>query len=404
MGGSAPAQRVAHRDCFPPISCGSANVVTRNHRTNSGTRLSAKSQEFILLRLRLEFWCHRPAASPFWGRLKRHHALQRRRAMPLDAPAAPDRILMSTLGWIRTCLWSENPRWGPVHGIAFSAGPGDRYTATLSVGGQIFGRSMRSPVVGVSICIAFPLVLATLAVLTSDEANPQAGSDREASLAAWDRVASVLQHPRCLNCHQPNEPLQGDARRPHSPRVVRGRDNQGIAGMRCGSCHSERGNNEASRVPGASRLEDATAIHDLGRTVDRPALPHTQGSAEERRDEPCTRHRQAHAGGLAGTLVLGPGRHPRIHLDAAPRVRGVRRGMAAHRGALPQPKPRSRCPKNRDRRAVMKLNVNGREHDLTGIDPRHAAAMGVARQAQSDGHQVRLRARTVRGVHSSYQW
>ena len=111
---------------------------------------------------------------------------------------------------------------------------------------------MRGLVVGLNISIGFALVVAAFAVLTSDEAIPRAGSDREASLAAWDRVASVLQHPRCLNCHQPNEPLQGDARRPHTPRVVRGRDNQGIAGMRCGSCHGEQGNNEASRVPGAA--------------------------------------------------------------------------------------------------------------------------------------------------------
>ena len=58
---------------------------------------------------------------------------------------------------------------------------------------------------------------------------------------------------------------------PHSPRVVRGRDNQGSAGMRCGTATAS-GNNEASRVPGAA-LEDAAAIHDLGRTVDRSALP-----------------------------------------------------------------------------------------------------------------------------------
>jgi len=83
------------------------------------------------------------------------------------------------------------------------------------------------------------------------------GGDREASLGAWDRVASVLQHRRCLNCHQSNEPLQGDNPRRHTPRVVRGHDNQGAPGMRCSSCHGEQRNNEASRVPGAAHWKFA---------------------------------------------------------------------------------------------------------------------------------------------------
>jgi hypothetical protein len=90
------------------------------------------------------------------------------------------------------------------------------------------------------------------ALIRSGEAIPQVTLDREASLLAWERIATVLQHPRCSNCHQPNEPLQGDSARRHSPRVVRGRDNLGVPGMRCGSCHSEQGNNEASQVPGAA--------------------------------------------------------------------------------------------------------------------------------------------------------
>jgi hypothetical protein len=101
--------------------------------------------------------------------------------------------------------------------------------------------------------------LGGLAVLVaSDAAVPQpAASARETSLRAWDRVAAVLQHPRCLNCHQPSEPLQGDAQRRHAPRVVRGRDNLGAPGMRCSNCHGEHANNEASRVPGAAHWKMA---------------------------------------------------------------------------------------------------------------------------------------------------
>ncbi|UHQ56092.1 hypothetical protein [Microbulbifer sp. YPW16] len=65
----------------------------------------------------------------------------------------------------------------------------------------------------------------------------------------WQQIASVLTHPRCLNCHQVEMPLQGDGR-PHIPRVERGPDNMGVAAMRCSNCHKS-GNNQASGVPGA---------------------------------------------------------------------------------------------------------------------------------------------------------
>ena len=51
----------------------------------------------------------------------------------------------------------------------------------------------------------------------------------------------------------------------------------------------------------------------------------------------------------------------------------------------------------------MKLNVNGQEHDLAGIDPQHAVAVGASRQTQSDRHQIRVRACAVRGLHGPYQ-
>jgi hypothetical protein len=112
---------------------------------------------------------------------------------------------------------------------------------------------MRSLVVGVGTSTGLALLISvTVALIWSREATPQESSGLEASLAAWGRIVSVLQHPRCSNCHQPNEPLQGDSPRRHSPRVVRGRDNMGVPGMRCGSCHGEQENNEASRVPGAA--------------------------------------------------------------------------------------------------------------------------------------------------------
>lgn len=79
----------------------------------------------------------------------------------------------------------------------------------------------------------------------------QAQESEVESLAAWETIAGVLQHPRCLNCHQMDAPLQGDAPRAHIPHVVRGDDNHGVGAMRCGNCHNQMGNNETAGVPGA---------------------------------------------------------------------------------------------------------------------------------------------------------
>jgi hypothetical protein len=80
----------------------------------------------------------------------------------------------------------------------------------------------------------------------------QSGATSDAaSLAAWEKIGTVLEHPRCLNCHQLDSPLQGNMRRPHVPRVIRGPDNRGVGPMRCGNCHNEMGNNPTSKTPGA---------------------------------------------------------------------------------------------------------------------------------------------------------
>src|SRR5262245_26039668 len=66
----------------------------------------------------------------------------------------------------------------------------------------------------------------------------------------FDAVASVLQHPRCLNCHTNTEfPRQSDARLRHAQYVMRGDDGTGVAAMHCQTCHPS-GNHE--RVPGAA--------------------------------------------------------------------------------------------------------------------------------------------------------
>jgi hypothetical protein len=129
---------------------------------------------------------------------------------------------------------------------------------------------------------AMTLILAATAVALSstDAARTEMATadDQSASLAAWDQIAAVLQHPRCLNCHQLNSPLQGDTRRVHIPRVVRGPDDQGVGAMRCRNCHNNMGNNPTSGTPGGldwqlapvSMLWQGLSSGDLCRAVKDP--------------------------------------------------------------------------------------------------------------------------------------
>jgi hypothetical protein len=71
------------------------------------------------------------------------------------------------------------------------------------------------------------------------------------SRALFLEASKVFLHPRCANCHPDGDtPLQGTSGKAHEPPVLRGRDDAGIVGMRCSSCHQDH-NLELARVPGA---------------------------------------------------------------------------------------------------------------------------------------------------------
>ncbi len=97
------------------------------------------------------------------------------------------------------------------------------------------------------------LALCLLLCMTGRATAQPAG--HEESLAAWAKIQIVLQHPRCLNCHQAESPLQGNTQRAHIPHVIRGPESHGVSGMKCGTCHNEIGNNLASGTPGAPRWQ-----------------------------------------------------------------------------------------------------------------------------------------------------
>ena len=70
------------------------------------------------------------------------------------------------------------------------------------------------------------------------------------SAALFTEAGKVLTSPRCVNCHPAGDrPLQGEAGRPHQPRVERGVDGFGTTAMRCATCH-QSANFDPAGVPG----------------------------------------------------------------------------------------------------------------------------------------------------------
>lgn len=54
----------------------------------------------------------------------------------------------------------------------------------------------------------------------------------------FEPIRSVLQSPRCQNCHIPGDsPLQFDIGKVHAQNVKRGTDGKGMPGMMCSTCH-----------------------------------------------------------------------------------------------------------------------------------------------------------------------
>ncbi|MEO1694520.1 MAG: Isoquinoline 1-oxidoreductase subunit, partial [Pseudomonadota bacterium] len=64
------------------------------------------------------------------------------------------------------------------------------------------------------------------------------------------QAASVMQSPRCMNCHRSDLPRVRDEARAHIPRVRPADDGAGRGGERCTICHRDT-NNTITRIPGA---------------------------------------------------------------------------------------------------------------------------------------------------------
>ncbi len=73
---------------------------------------------------------------------------------------------------------------------------------------------------------------------SNEQVQSKAGSPQ--AVAAWNVIYSVLQHPRCMNCHPAGDaPLQGEPSQPHQQSVQRGPDGHGLYAMKCQTCHQD---------------------------------------------------------------------------------------------------------------------------------------------------------------------
>jgi hypothetical protein len=61
------------------------------------------------------------------------------------------------------------------------------------------------------------------------------------SKALFSEAAKVITGPRCMNCHPAGDhPLQGPDHHVHQPAAFRGEANDGVPGLVCATCHSDR--------------------------------------------------------------------------------------------------------------------------------------------------------------------
>lgn len=102
-----------------------------------------------------------------------------------------------------------------------------------------------------SVFLPIGLIVMTLASPGLAQTTAAPGADPEASAKLFRRIAEVLRHPRCMNCHTVTDfPRQGDTRHRHQQLIVRGPDGRGSPTMRCSNCHQEH-NSPDGTVPGA---------------------------------------------------------------------------------------------------------------------------------------------------------
>jgi len=107
------------------------------------------------------------------------------------------------------------------------------------------------PIIPVAAVIWIALT-ASAAIEVRESRKPNADTNLDNGLAAWQKVYSVLTSPRCINCHTAtNYPQQADDRHRHFANVIRGPEGKGVPGLNCISCH-QSANADSTGVPGGN--------------------------------------------------------------------------------------------------------------------------------------------------------
>lgn len=101
-------------------------------------------------------------------------------------------------------------------------------------------------------------ILAPFVIVLSLAGCSRSDAAQTTDAEAFDPIASVVMHPRCMNCHQDDSPRQTDAAIRHRPLVVRGRDGHGAPTQPCQTCHQAT-NTADGFVPGVATWHLAPA-------------------------------------------------------------------------------------------------------------------------------------------------
>ena len=83
-------------------------------------------------------------------------------------------------------------------------------------------------------------------------------------LTDWAKINAVLSHPRCANCHTPDDRPHWFIKKTtlsvvHGMNVQRGLDGMGNTGLRCSNCHTEKNGVLEGMTPGAPNWHLAPA-------------------------------------------------------------------------------------------------------------------------------------------------
>jgi hypothetical protein len=107
----------------------------------------------------------------------------------------------------------------------------------IALGSLIFHRTLR----------------ASAQPVNAEQSSATTTRDDAAAASAFEAIVPVLHNPRCMNCHSTGDfPRQGDDNHQHTMNVRRGLEGQGVAGLKCSTCHQDHNLTGEHMPPGAT--------------------------------------------------------------------------------------------------------------------------------------------------------